>query len=32
MATQENISKQKIKELDFLSKASLAIAAPGTFP
>lgn len=32
MATQENTSKQKIKKLDFLSKASLDIAAQGTFP
>lgn len=31
MATQENISKQKIKMLDFLSKASVDIAAQGTF-
>lgn len=32
MATQENTSKQKIKKLAFLSKASLDIAAQGTFP
>ena len=32
MATQENTSKQKIKKLAFLSKASLDIAAQGIFP
>lgn len=31
MATQQNTLKQKIKMLDFLSKASVDTAAQGTF-